>query len=168
MGDIYRLCTNAIAWLGEETSDSALAFNAIEAMATNERAHWDSSLNPSLNLSKQNVSSVVELFKRPWWHRTWVSVKFSEQTFDPMSLRLFLLLCLLSRQLMSVPSALETGLKGDVNIDILMIRLSRRAYYPFFPNYVGRPRTFFYDLVCCLKKFHVSCVFLLLQRDNIR
>lgn len=74
MGDIYSSATAVVAWLGEEFADSHLALAAVEAMAADQRLHWDQALEPSLEtkfLSRDYVQSICTLLDRPWWHRLW-------------------------------------------------------------------------------------------------
>jgi hypothetical protein len=41
MGEVYTGAANAIAWLGEESEDSDLAFEAIDALPKFGRVQWD-------------------------------------------------------------------------------------------------------------------------------
>lgn len=74
MGDVYKLCTGVVVWLGMQSLDSALAFSAIEAISADTELHWDPTLTPSLDskyLSEASAQSIASLIDRPWWHRTW-------------------------------------------------------------------------------------------------
>ena len=73
MGDIYKLCTGVVVWLGQETPDTSQAFTSIEAMA-DETRHWDRTLKTPLDpehLSEQRSSSIKSVINGPWWHRAW-------------------------------------------------------------------------------------------------
>jgi hypothetical protein len=41
MGEVYTGAANVIAWLGEESEDSDLAFEAIDALPKSGRVHRD-------------------------------------------------------------------------------------------------------------------------------
>jgi hypothetical protein len=74
MGEVYKRATGVVAWLGEESSDSNLAFDALNALPTNIVQHWDPQKNAELDmtvLEPKYTSAIRSLLLRPWWHRIW-------------------------------------------------------------------------------------------------
>lgn len=73
MGDVYRSAFRVIAWLGEEDEDSDLAYDALEALPTDEKVHWDYSTSIELKkfLTAKHTTALGRLFRRAWWQRIW-------------------------------------------------------------------------------------------------
>jgi len=74
MGEVYTRATSVIAWLGEESSDSNLAFDALNALPTDSIRHWDPQKNAELDmttLEPKYASAIRTLLLRPWWCRIW-------------------------------------------------------------------------------------------------
>ncbi|KUJ06501.1 HET-domain-containing protein [Mollisia scopiformis] len=76
MGDVYKYASRVIAWLGEESDDSNLAFDALEHFPRDLEMHWDPSMNASLQaevFEPKYLDAFQNLFRRPWWHRVWTA-----------------------------------------------------------------------------------------------
>jgi hypothetical protein len=74
MGEVYAKAASVIAWLGEESNDSNLAFDALDALPTDSLQHWDPQENVKLDitaLEPKCTSAIRSLFLRPWWRRIW-------------------------------------------------------------------------------------------------
>ena len=74
MGEAYARATNVIAWLGEESSDSNLAFDAFNSLPTDPSQHWDPQQNAELDidyLEPKYTCAIQSLLLRPWWCRIW-------------------------------------------------------------------------------------------------
>lgn len=74
MGYIYRTASIVVVWLGEQSIDSNMAFEALEAMSSDEKLHWDWSLQPILDakyLERRHIEAVGRLLEREWWRRVW-------------------------------------------------------------------------------------------------
>ena len=74
MGEVYTKAASVIAWLGEESNDSNLAFDALNALPTDFLQHWDPQKNAKLDmtaLEPKCISAIGSLFLRPWWRRMW-------------------------------------------------------------------------------------------------
>jgi hypothetical protein len=74
MGDVYRSAFRVIAWLGEKDEDSNLAYDALEALPTDEQVHWDFSKSPTFKktfLEAKYTTAIERLFRRAWWQRMW-------------------------------------------------------------------------------------------------
>jgi hypothetical protein len=74
MGEVYTKAASVIAWLGEESNDSNLAFDALNALPTDGLQHWDPQKNAKLDmtaLEPKCTSAIRSLFLRPWWRRIW-------------------------------------------------------------------------------------------------
>src|ERR1700722_17924061 len=74
MGEVYTGAADVIAWLGEESEDSDLAFEAIDALPKSDQAHWDPGVAPSVSpetRSIRHLTALRRLLQRPWWQRVW-------------------------------------------------------------------------------------------------
>ncbi|KAH9218706.1 heterokaryon incompatibility protein-domain-containing protein [Leptodontidium sp. 2 PMI_412] len=74
MDEVYAKATSVIAWLGEESNDSNLAFDALNALPTVLLQHWDPQKNAKFDmtaLEPKFTSALRSLFLRPWWRRIW-------------------------------------------------------------------------------------------------
>ncbi|KAF2191691.1 HET-domain-containing protein [Zopfia rhizophila CBS 207.26] len=74
MGKIYTGAERVIVWLDEETFDSGMAIDFIPHLTVVARVDvetvWLSLLSQDEFL--RQMSSLIHLFSRPWWKRTWV------------------------------------------------------------------------------------------------
>lgn len=72
MGSIFRHAREVLVWLGEEDESSALAMNL--ALAHQEHLKLDNPLIRDRIASTQYRcrKAMKDLFKRPYWKRTWV------------------------------------------------------------------------------------------------
>jgi hypothetical protein len=72
MGEVYT--ANVIAWLGKESEDSDLAFEAIDALPKSDQVHWDpgvaSSVSPEMR-SIKHLTALQRLLQRSWWQCVW-------------------------------------------------------------------------------------------------
>jgi hypothetical protein len=76
MGSVYETASKVIAWLGEESEDSNLAFDAFEALPKGEELHWDPEKNQHFEdqfLQREYISAMKQILRRPWWHRLWTA-----------------------------------------------------------------------------------------------
>jgi hypothetical protein len=76
MGSVYETASKVIAWLGEESGDSNLAFDAFEALPKDKKLHWDPEKNQHFEdkfLQRKYVSAMKQILRRPWWHRLWTA-----------------------------------------------------------------------------------------------
>jgi hypothetical protein len=76
MGSVYETASKVIAWLGEESGDSNLAFDAFEALPKDKELHWDPEKNQHFEdkfLQREYVSAMKQILRRPWWHRLWTA-----------------------------------------------------------------------------------------------
>jgi hypothetical protein len=76
MGSVYETASKVIAWLGEESGDSNLAFDAFEALPKDEKLHWDPEKNQHFEdkfLQRKYISAMKQIFRRPWWRRLWTA-----------------------------------------------------------------------------------------------
>jgi hypothetical protein len=76
MGSVYETASKVIAWLGEESGDSNLAFDAFEALPKGEELHWDPGRNQHFEdqfLQREYISAMKQILRRPWWHRLWTA-----------------------------------------------------------------------------------------------
>jgi hypothetical protein len=74
MNGIYREALEVVAWVGEEGDDSNLAFDAFEALPTDESTHWNPAIYPKLQniLNEPKYAIAIDMFsQRSWWHRVW-------------------------------------------------------------------------------------------------
>ena len=74
MGYIYRTASVVVIWLGDQSIDSDMAFEALEAMSSDEKLHWDWNLQPSLDakyLERRYIEALGRLLEREWWRRIW-------------------------------------------------------------------------------------------------
>ena len=74
MGEVYTGAADVIAWLGEESEDSDLAFEAIDALPKSDQVHWDPGVAPSVSpemRSMRHLQALQRLLQRPWWQRVW-------------------------------------------------------------------------------------------------
>lgn len=74
MTGIYERASEVIAWLGDESGDSSLAFDAFEALPNVDGIHWDVKIHPMvkrISLYEGYVIAVRKLLQRSWWHRVW-------------------------------------------------------------------------------------------------
>jgi hypothetical protein len=74
MRKIYTVAERVIVWLGEETFDTGVAIDFIphltEVARLDIKENWLRLLGQDEFLRK--MSSLISLFFRPWWQRTWV------------------------------------------------------------------------------------------------
>lgn len=73
---IYRQARGTIVWLGEETNDSPLAFQLIEAWAEAEEDYDEFNAHYPLAFEETSWIALENLLKRPWWERVWVYQEF--------------------------------------------------------------------------------------------
>jgi hypothetical protein len=74
MAKVYSGASRVVVWLGEESDDSELAFEALDSVTRDEKLHWDAKLQPSLDakyLEPRYIEAVGCLLNREWWWRVW-------------------------------------------------------------------------------------------------
>jgi hypothetical protein len=74
MNSIYKRALEVVAWVGEETEDSNLAFDAFEALPKDDSTHWNPPVHPMLQnvLSEPKDAMAIRMFlRRSWLYRVW-------------------------------------------------------------------------------------------------
>lgn len=66
MGDIYSSAEETCIWLGEESDNSDLAFEAIGQL------NGDNHESPQNDLDETSMLAIASIQKRAWWSRVWV------------------------------------------------------------------------------------------------
>lgn len=78
MADIYRNASRVIVWLGPESEDSSIAFDAFNRICSNVRVDWAKysmspiSGNTLLPLDEFQLFSIQNLLSRSWFERLWI------------------------------------------------------------------------------------------------
>ncbi|KAI1077756.1 HET-domain-containing protein [Whalleya microplaca] len=87
MGDIFRLASRVVAWLGPEADDSNYAVELLRGLGSEVSFHFDLGLlspakgcsNPSLgdrnvglDFGVKESRSIYDLISRPWFERLWI------------------------------------------------------------------------------------------------
>lgn len=88
MGDIYRLATNTILWLGPEENESNTAVKLLKTIGWKIQVDWSQNYmvpsgaafgetywadnNYTLDYFKAEQSALCHIFSRPWFERLWI------------------------------------------------------------------------------------------------
>jgi len=87
MGEIYRLASRVVAWLGPEESDSDRSLKVMARIGSQVRMDWGTKLlkpapgctdtsvadtTKELDLSSEDVSALSHLLSRQWFERLWI------------------------------------------------------------------------------------------------
>lgn len=74
MHRIYKSALVVIAWLGEETDGSSVAFDTLEEIARDPRLHLLPPKEPCLRqeyMDQDHMSALLMLMRNDWWQRVW-------------------------------------------------------------------------------------------------
>ncbi|EON65766.1 hypothetical protein W97_05005 [Coniosporium apollinis CBS 100218] len=75
MGDVFRTASVVLCWLGEESEDSALAFDAFETWPKDSEIHWDPDETPGIDPRTSGIeyaNAVWRLSRRRYFKRLWI------------------------------------------------------------------------------------------------
>lgn len=75
MGDLYRNASVVLCWLGEESEDSALAFDAFKTWPKDSEIHWDLDETPGMDPRTSGIeyaNAVRRLSCRRYFKRLWI------------------------------------------------------------------------------------------------